>query len=85
MRFVDSLDTHASTKHVSAPPLTEVQRYSASNTVMRSKYAAQQPSISTWDCHICTVWGGYLHDYTSKMMHASSWGEPERAMHNLLI
>ena len=41
MRFVDSLDIHASTKHVWAPPLTEVQWYSASNTAMRSKYTTE--------------------------------------------
>ena len=29
---------HASTKHAWAPPLTEVQRYGASNTAMWSKY-----------------------------------------------
>ena len=39
--FVDSLDIHASTKHVWAPPLTEVQRYGTSNTAMRSKYATE--------------------------------------------
>ena len=41
MRFVDSLDIHASTKHVWAPPLTEVQRYGALNAAMRSKYATE--------------------------------------------
>ena len=41
MRFIDSLDIHASTKQVSAPPLTEVQRYGASNAAMRSKYAME--------------------------------------------
>ena len=41
MRFVDSLDIHASTKHVWAPPLTEVQQYGASNAAMRSKYVAE--------------------------------------------
>ena len=69
MHFVDLLDIHASKKHVSAPPLTEVQRYGASNTVMRSKYAAQQPSISTWDCHICTVWGTYMTTLVRWFMH----------------
>ena len=39
MGFVDSLDIYASTNHVSAPPLTEVQRYGTPNTTMRSKYA----------------------------------------------
>ena len=41
MRFLDLLDIHASTKHVWAPPLMEVQRYSASNTAMRSKYTTE--------------------------------------------
>ena len=41
MHFVDSLDIHPSTKHVRAPPLTEVQRYSASNTAMQSKYVME--------------------------------------------
>ena len=41
MSFVDSLDIHASTKHVQAPPLTEVQRYGASITAMQSKYATE--------------------------------------------
>ena len=41
MRFVDLLDIHASTKRVWAPPLTEVQRYGASNAAMRSKYATE--------------------------------------------
>ena len=35
MCFVDLLDVHASTKCIWAPPLTEVQRYGASNTVMQ--------------------------------------------------
>ena len=34
MLFIDLLDIHASTKHVRAPPLTQVQQYGASNTVM---------------------------------------------------
>ena len=37
MRFVDLLDIHASTKHIWALPLMEVQRYDALNTAMRSK------------------------------------------------
>ena len=41
MCFVDSLDIHASTKHVWAPPLTEVQQYSALNATMQSKYATE--------------------------------------------
>ena len=41
MHFVDLLDIHASTKHVWAPPLTEVQQYGASNTAMQSKYATE--------------------------------------------
>ena len=41
MRFVDSLDIHASTKHVWALPLTEVQQYGASNTAMETKYATE--------------------------------------------
>ena len=41
MRFVDSLDIHASMKHVGAPPLMEVQWYGASNTAMQSKYATE--------------------------------------------
>ena len=40
-RFVDLLDIHASTKRVWAPPLTEVQRYGASNAAMWSKYATE--------------------------------------------
>ena len=51
--FLDSWAIHASTKHVWALPLMEVQRYGASNTVMWSKYVTEQPSISTRDCHIC--------------------------------
>ena len=39
--FVDSSDIHASTLHVWAPPLPEVQRYGASSTAMRSKYATE--------------------------------------------
>ena len=38
MHFVDSSDIHASTLHVWAPPLTEVQWYGTSSTAMRSKY-----------------------------------------------
>ena len=36
MQFVNQLDIHASTQHVHvcAQPLTEVQRYGASNVVM---------------------------------------------------
>ena len=34
MRLVDSLDIHASMNHVWAPPLMEVQRYSALKYVM---------------------------------------------------
>ena len=41
MRFIDSLDIHASTKQVWALPLTEVQQYGASNTAMRLKYATE--------------------------------------------
>ena len=41
MRFVDLLDIHASTKHVWALPLMEVQWYGASNVAMRSKYATE--------------------------------------------
>ena len=41
MRFVDLLDVHASTKHVWAPPSTEVQWYGASKIIMRSKYATE--------------------------------------------
>ena len=39
--FVDSLDIHVSTKRILAPPLTEVQQYSASNTVLQSKYTME--------------------------------------------
>ena len=39
--FVDSSDIHASTLHVWAPPLTEVQRYGASSTAMRLKYVKE--------------------------------------------
>ena len=38
MHFVDSLDIHASMKHVWTLPLMEVQRYSASNTTMRLQW-----------------------------------------------
>ena len=38
MRIVDSSDTHTSMKHIWAPPLTEVQWYSASKAAMQSKY-----------------------------------------------
>ena len=41
MHFIDLLDIQASTKHVSAPPLTKVQWYSALNAAMRSKYAME--------------------------------------------
>ena len=41
MRYVDSLDIHASTKRIWAPPLTEVQRYGASNAAMRLKYVME--------------------------------------------
>ena len=41
MHFVDLLDIHASMKHICAPPLTEVQRYSTSNTVMGLKYVTE--------------------------------------------
>ena len=41
MHFVDSLDNHAPTKYVWAPPLTEVQQYSASNIAMWLKYATE--------------------------------------------
>ena len=41
MRFVDSLDIHASTKRVWALPLVEVQWYDASKAPMRSKYATE--------------------------------------------
>ena len=34
MRFIGLSDIHASTKHVWAPPLTEVQRYGTSNAAM---------------------------------------------------
>ena len=41
MRFVDSLDIHASMNHVWAPPLMEVQWYSALNTAMWLKYVME--------------------------------------------
>ena len=41
-----------STQHVWALPLTEVLRYSTLNPVTRPKYAMEQCSISTRDCHI---------------------------------
>ena len=41
IRFIDSLDIHASMKHVWAPPLTEVQWYSTLNMAMESKYAME--------------------------------------------
>ena len=41
MCFVDSLDIHASTKHIWAPPLMEVQRYGALKAAMQSKYATE--------------------------------------------
>ena len=41
MRFVHSLDIHASMKRVWAPPLTKVQQYSTSNTAIRSNYVAE--------------------------------------------
>ena len=40
-RFVGLLDIPASTKGIWAPPLVEVQRYGASNTVMRLKYVME--------------------------------------------
>ena len=40
-RFVDAWISNESTKCVWAPPLTEVQRYGASNAAMRSKYATE--------------------------------------------
>ena len=39
--YIGSLDIHAFTMHVWAPPLTEVQGYGASNTAMQSKYATE--------------------------------------------
>ena len=41
IHFIALLDIHASTKHAWAPSLTEVQRYGASNTTMRSKYVTE--------------------------------------------
>ena len=41
MCFVDSLDIHASVKHIWAPPLTEAQQYGTSNAAMQSKYAME--------------------------------------------
>ena len=41
MRFVDSLDIHASTKHIWAPPLAEVQQYGASKAAMQLKYTTE--------------------------------------------
>ena len=41
MHFVDSLDIHASMKHVWAPPLMKVQWYGTSNTAMQSKHAME--------------------------------------------
>ena len=38
MHFVDSLDIHASMKHVWTLPLMEVQRYSTSDTAMRLQW-----------------------------------------------
>ena len=39
--FIDSLDIHATTKHVWAPPLMEDQQYGTSKAAMQSKYAAE--------------------------------------------
>ena len=41
MRFIDTSAIHVFTRHVWAPPLAEVQRYSMSNLVMRSKYTTK--------------------------------------------
>ena len=41
VHFVDSLDIHASSNSLWAPPLMEVQRYGASNASMRSNYATE--------------------------------------------
>ena len=40
-RFVDSVNIHASTKYVWAPPLMEVQRYGASSISKWSKYMTE--------------------------------------------
>ena len=53
MCFVESLDIHATTKHVWAPPLTEVQRYGALNTAMRLKYVTDMGLPHTQSCHAC--------------------------------
>lgn len=50
--LMDSLDISTSMNHVWAPPLTEVQWYSASSLVMQSKYVTDWPSIFTWDYRI---------------------------------
>ena len=65
MRFIDSLDIHASMKHVWALPLTEVQWYGASNTAVRLKYRSKytieirdgitSDFISPLHCHISVV------------------------------
>ena len=44
---------HASMLHILDLPLTEVLHYSVSNAVMWLKYATEQCSISSRDCHIC--------------------------------
>ena len=41
MCFVDAWISNKSTKHIWAPPLTEVQEYGASNTAMQSKYVTK--------------------------------------------
>ena len=48
---LDLSDIHAPMLGEWVPPLTEVLHYSPSNAVMRSKYATEQCSICTWDCH----------------------------------
>ena len=40
-RFVDSLDIHATTKCIWAPPLMEDQQYGALKEAMRLKYATE--------------------------------------------
>ena len=49
MRCVEASNIDASTQHLWAPPLTEVQRY---NTVMWLKYSTEIGSFSTRDCHM---------------------------------
>ena len=40
-RFIDAWISNESTKCIWAPPLAEVQQYSASKAVMQSKYATE--------------------------------------------